>query len=367
MLLFSPHIELISELRHAYHVLESMADLVTILDAEGRYIYANQAMIDRIGRNPVDSFYYDGQNRMLGFSSIPTVRHTKDTVVKEEKVLDHHYSITTSPIFTDDGEIGAFIEVYHDISAKMKLTVDLVNANRKMTDDIHFARNIQQRILPQQLDYDGVHFDARYFPSERLSGDFYDIIPLNDGCIAFYIADVMGHGVTASMVTMFLRQAMRTIIPNDASPKVVLEQLRQEFCELRLGDNHYFTLFYTVFNPKDNTLVYANAGHTAVPIIYRQNVGESMQVKGVPISPVFRMIPYHENTCTLDKGDAILLFTDGITETVNKDGHQFGQEPLLDMMTNPEDDLLRKIIQAVNRYRWGEMKDDIAMILMRVD
>lgn len=365
--MFSPDRGMIEEIRHAYHVLESMADLVTILDEEGRYVYANRAMVAQIGHDPVDSFYSDGKNRMLGFSSIPTVRHTKETVVKEEKILDRYYSITTSPIFRSNGELVAFVEVYHDISAKMKLTVDLVNANRKMTDDIHFARNIQQRILPTQLNYEKAHFEARYFPSERLSGDFYDIIPLEGGKIAFYIADVMGHGVTASMVTMFLRQSMRTIVPQNPSPSVVLENLRSDFCELHLGDSHYFTLFYALYDQESSRLIYANAGHTAVPILYREHEGIAMQVKGVPISPVFRMIPYKETATTMESGDAILLYTDGITETVNREGEEFGQDRLIEMMNTIEENILQRIIQAVNRFRWGEMKDDIAMVLMRVE
>lgn len=355
-----------TDIRTAFHILDSMADLVSVLNDEGRFVYANQALIRQIGHNPIGTYFDDASNFMLGFSSVPTVRHTKTAVVKEERIGEQYFSVTTSPVFDDNHKISAFVEVYHDISAKINLTIDLVNTNRKMTDDIQFARTIQKKILPERLDYGEVQFEARYTPSERLSGDLYDIIALDDRHIAFYISDVMGHGVTASMMTMFVRQTMRSLVTAEAEPADVLENLRSHFCELDLGDSNYFTLFYGLYDKYSRVLVYSNAGHTAIPIVFEGEETRFLRAKGVPISPVFRDIRYNTRKETLKQGESLLLYTDGITETTNLAGEEFGEERLRELLSSIEGDVLQQVIRVVNRYRWGEMKDDIALMLMRV-
>ncbi len=354
------------EINTTFQILESMADLVSVLNEDGRFIYANQALIRQIGHNPIGTYFDDAANFMLGFSSVPTVRHAKVTVVKEERIGEQYYSVTTSPILDEDGRITSFVEVYHDISAKINLTIDLVNTNRKMTDDIQFARTIQKKILPEHMDYDDVQFDAKYFPSERLSGDLYDIIPADDRCIGFYISDVMGHGVTASMMTIFIRQTMRSLTQTNPEPAAVLEGLREHFCELDLGDSHYFTLFYGLYDKYSKTLLYSNAGHTAVPILFNGSSSRFLRAPGVPVSPVFRELGYKNSTLQLKEGDNLLLYTDGITETTNLAGEQFGEETLRLLVESLQGDVLQQIIKAVNRYRWGEMRDDIALMLMRI-
>lgn len=367
MMLFGHQKDRIAEFDTVYHVLESMADLVSVLDEDGRYIYANRAMIQKIGRSPVGTYFDDASNYLLGFSSVPNVRHTKSTVVREERIDDEYYSVTTSPVLYEDGRIQAFVEVYHDISAKINLTIDLVNTNRKMSDDIQFARSIQKKILPESMDMGNVHFKAQYFPSERLSGDFYDIIAVDDHRFVFYIADVMGHGVTASMMTIFVRQTMRSLINEEPTPNVVLEGLRDAFCELDLGDSNYFTLFYCLYDTHTGELCHTNAGHSAMPLVYNDKKAEFIRQPGVPVSPVFRAISYKNASMTLKTGDHVLLYTDGVTETVNIEGEQFGEERLLSLVQGAEEDILRMILQNVTRFRWGEMQDDIALILMRID
>lgn len=367
MMLFGPRQDMTTEFHTAYHVLDSMADLVSILDADGRYVYANAAMVQKIGRNPVGTTFDDAANHLLGFSSVPNVRHTKTPVTREERIEDAYFSVTTSPILDEHEEIQAFVEVYRDISAKINLTIDLVNTNRKMSDDIQFARNIQKKILPESIDIGEVHFKAHYFPSERLSGDFYDILQI-DHRIAFYIADVMGHGVTASMLTIFVRQTMRSLISEDPTPGAVLEGLREAFCELDLGDGNYFTLFYCMYDRNTRELTYSNAGHSAMPLVYNGTRGRYLHQPGVPVSPVFRGIAYKNAKLTLEPGDHVLLYTDGITETVDIEGVPFGEDRLLHLVTKTdEEDTLRAILQNVTRFRWGEMKDDIALILMHID
>lgn len=368
MILFSPDDELISTVfQSAFQVLDGMADPVCVLDEHGRIIYANSALKQEMDRNPVGSFHDDPANELLGLSSVPTVRHTKQKVVKEERIGDKYYSVTTSPVMDDAGKINAFVEVYHDISSKINLTIDLVNTNKKMSDDIRFARTVQKKILPQHLDYGDLKFDALYWPSEKLSGDLYDIIPVDRTHVAFYMADVMGHGVTASMMTMFVRQTIRSACQSDPSPAAVLERIRMDFCQLGLGDASYFTVFYGLYNAKDRTLTYANAGHAAMPVLLRDGKATVLEQPGVPVSCVFLDVPYDEAVLPMQSKDGLLLYTDGLTETVNHSGEEYGIDRLTASFTDTSAEILVDIVKEVNRFRWGEMQDDIALMLMRME
>ena len=128
----------------------------------------------------------------------------------------------------------------------------------------------------------------------------------------------------------------------------------------------YFTIFYAVYNAKDNYFKYANAGHNCIPIKYNSNGTELLTTKGFPIYLIFNEIYYEENEIVLNKGDKILFYTDGITEVKNIEGEEFGVDRIVDIIKNNSVSLLNKIVENVEKFRWGEQEDDFAMVLMEV-
>ncbi|MCG4586714.1 serine/threonine-protein phosphatase, partial [Anaerosalibacter bizertensis] len=176
----------------------------------------------------------------------------------------------------------------------------------KMSKDLGFAKTLQRKILPQRGIYKNVKIDFLYKPCEMLSGDMFDIFYIDDQHIGIYISDVVGHGITASMMTMFVRQTMRAIKEEIKSPSKALTELHKRFIDLDLDDDKYFTMFYGVMNTETNEFRYSNAGHNCVPILFNGEEIKLLKVRGFPISYIFNEIKYKEDSIKLNKGDEIL-------------------------------------------------------------
>ncbi|NLJ98374.1 MAG: SpoIIE family protein phosphatase [Tissierellia bacterium] len=351
-----------------YHVLESMADWVRVVDYDGRILYANKAMKDSLGSEIEGNKCYQIHNRSkaCGFCISKRSIRNKETIQKEEVIDGKFYSIKSSPVLDPNGNAIAAVEVFRDVTRERKLELELIEKNTKMSKDLLFAKRLQRRILPKKGRYNTVKIDHLYKPSEVLSGDMFDIYYIDDEHIGIYISDVVGNGITASMMTMFIRQTMRAIKDDILSPSVALTELHKSFMTLDLKSDKYFTIFYAVYNFKNNHFVYANAGHNCIPIKYNSNEISLLKTSGFPISLVFNEIYYEESEIILNKGDKILFYTDGITEVRNFEGTELGVERLVDTIRNNEKDVLNAIVEDVEKFRWGEQQDDFAMILMEV-
>lgn len=351
-----------------YQVLESMADWVRVVDAEGTIIYVNKAMKKALGEDLIGKKCYQsvGKSKPCNICISQKSINSKKTVQKEEIINGNYYSVKSSPVFDCNGDVIGAVEVLRDVTRERKLELELIEKNKKMIKDLRFAKRLQSRILPKKGVYGSLKIDHLYKPSEMLSGDMFDIYHIDDENIGIYICDVVGNGITASMMTMFVRQTMRAIKDDVLSPSLALTELHKGFSTLGLEVDKYFTIFYAVFNTKTNLFTYANAGHNCIPIKYNSNNIELLTTKGFPISLIFDEIYYDENEIKLNKGDRILFYTDGITEVRNIEGEEFGVDRIVDIVKNNGSNVLNKIVEEVEDFRWGEQEDDFAMVLMEV-
>ena len=351
-----------------YHVLESMADWVRVVDSDGIIFYANRAMKESLGDDLIGKKCYKvhGKKEPCGFCISRRSIEAKETVQKEEIIDGKFFSVKSSPVLDSDGNAIAAVEVFRDVTRERKLELELIEKNRKMSKDLLFAKRLQRRILPKKGIYHTLKIDYLYKPSEMLSGDMFDIYYIDEENIGIYICDVVGHGITASMMTMFVRQTMRSIKDDILSPSICLTELHKRFVALGLEADKYFTIFYGVYNVKNNHFKYANAGHNCVPIKYNSQELKLLKTNGFPISLIFNEIYYDENDIKLNKGDNILFYTDGITEVKNTEGLEFGVERVVSTVKNNNDNVLNAIVKNVENFRWGEQKDDFAMVLVEV-
>lgn len=351
-----------------YHVLEGMADWVRVIDKDGTIIYANKTMKEELGNQIVGMKCHKAIKKEEPCSFCITERsiNTGEIVQKEEKILGRYFSVKSSPVTNSDGIVFAAVEVFRDVTRERRLELELIERNKKMSKDLIFAKKIQEKILPNKGALDNISIDYIYRPSEMLSGDIFDFFHLDDENIGIYIADVSGHGVAAAIMTMFVRQTMRSIKDSKLSPADALTELHYRFNSLGLEVDKYITIFCGLFNKSTYEFKYSNAGHHCVPIKYNDNGIEMLEVKGYPIFSLFDRIEYNESKIQLKKEDKILLFTDGIIEAKDKDGKEFGIGSILNIVNNHKDGILKEIEDKIISNSWGELQDDIAVVLMEL-
>lgn len=356
------------DLYFAKEVLNGMADWVKVVDFNGIVIYANDALKDVLGYDPKGL-----ENEKLNDffdCEIDISRSTmqeNQVIQREVKIFDKYCQVKSSPIYDDGKNIVASVEVYRDMTRERKLELQLIKNNEAMTHDMEFTKRIQESILPAKGLYKGFSVDYLYEATEMLSGDMFDIFELDGDSYVIYIADVAGHGIAASILTMFLRQTLRSISYDKAYPNKALNYLNEKFNDLNLHSERYITIFYGVYNTLTKEFIYANAGHNSFPIVYGNGKLKLLESSGYPISSLSDKYEYEEKIVKLRRGDSVLFYTDGIIEQRDNYGREFGVDRLIHTVNTYEGSRILKAIDfAVLQHSWGEQKDDFAMMTINI-
>lgn len=212
------------------------------------------------------------------------------------------------------------------IIEKVMLHEQLIEKKR-LEGQLEVARQVQLELLPaKDPQLEGYDISAYNFPTEEVSGDYYDWVKIYDDQIGLVIADVSGKGVPAALLMAFLRASLRAATHIGYSPHISMAKVNYLLWE-SIERNQFVTAFYGTLDVANKTLSYANAGHNP-PILLKQN-GELRVIDrgSVPLG-MFRETRYHEYYLTTEPGDVLVLYTDGATEAQNAAGEEFGRDRL---------------------------------------
>lgn len=209
--------------------------------------------------------------------------------------------------------------------------------------------------------------DYYYRPAELLSGDFFDVMQIDDDHVAFYIADAVGHGFSSSMTTVFISQTMRNMAPELlVDPTVAMLELVHRFRELNLPDTMYFTMFLGVYSLKKRKLTYVNAGHDCPPLIKREGNVRLLMNAGFPVTPLVEASFYECRSEYIQRGDELLLYTDGMTECRSGDGEQFGVDGLKKCFAEVGENPLTDITDRLEKFVQSEIVDDMTCLYLKM-
>lgn len=367
---YKPKIENFTRLSYglSFKFLDSMEDLVRIRDSNGEILFENKNMREIIREEIFKNKSVSVSKIFLEF--FEDIKKTKDVFKREVILANKTYEVNASPILDKNNQINGYIEVFRDVTQERNITRQLYNTNKNINDDIVLAKSIQKSILPSRKRYGNIKFQYGHVPSNDLSGDVFDVIEISENKIGVYIADVVGHGISSSILTMFIRQSMRRIVEEnkDISCSDTIRELKRMFSQLELDISQYFTIIYTVFDLNTNTMTYVNAGHNCYPILFDSaNIG-FLQNSGKFISNLFEDSEYKEKELKFNEGDKLLLYTDGLVETMDAEGNFFGEEKLVNWIrkNRGSKNLVRKLLNDLEIYRWKEQKDDISIVYIEI-
>jgi len=347
-------------------ILDSMIDCVRLIDKENNIIHVNESMEKNIGKDTLGMKCYEGigQKKKCELCVSEKTIQTGKIYRKEEIVNNKIYDVVSSPVHDKDGNIVAVVEVFRDTTKEKKLERSIIEKNKKMTSDIEFATQMQKNMLPSKGIYGNLKIDYEYKPSEMLSGDIFDIYTIDKDNIGIYMCDVVGHGVAASMISMYVKQTMRALSERVLDINKTLQELHRTFLALNFDDDKYFSIFYCIFNKETKTLKYLNAGHNCLPLFIRNDEIEMLEAKGYPICNIFDTVDYEVFELNLKEKDKLIFYTDGIVETKNYSGEDFGIERLKNIIGEVEN-LPERVLQEIKKFK-GKQKDDIAILEIEI-
>jgi sigma-B regulation protein RsbU (phosphoserine phosphatase) len=248
-------------------------------------------------------------------------------------------------------------------------------AQRERLDrELEIAREVQQRLFPQKLpQVDGLDFAGYCRPALGVGGDYYDFIRLPDGCLGIAIGDVSGKGIAAALMMASLQASLRgqTIKPAETLSEMVQHINRLVYDAS--AENRYATFFYAQYEPRKRLLRYVNAGHNP-PMVHRVADGKHTFLRleeGGTVVGLFPDYLYCDAQVQLESGDALIAFTDGISEAMNRAEEEFDEERLMQTLrtcnARTAAEVIHYVLNEVDGFTAGARQhDDMTLVVVRL-
>ena len=252
----------------------------------------------------------------------------------------------------------------------MNLLVLLEVADRLLLkNDLEIAREIQQAMLPGGLfTAPGVETAGLSRPANTVGGDFFDILPLEDGRLAVAVGDVAGKGSPAALLMALLLAMMRTLVDERLEPAALITRLNVQVCRHAPG-TRFITLFYGVYDRLSGELIYVNAGHTPPLLLRTGRTIDRLNEGGVALG-LFEHSTYVTGRTVLELDQLLAIYSDGITEAENPAGRPFDEQGLESALLANRNESVSAIgaaiVHAVEQYTADtRLADDLTILMLR--
>jgi len=250
----------------------------------------------------------------------------------------------------------------------------MANEKKRLDHDLEIARDIQRILLPSEAPaIDGFQISGINVPARLVSGDYFDYIRVDDERLGVAIADVSGKGVPASLIMAICRSVLRAEAARNPSPADVLRKVnRQLYPDIK--EDMFISMAYLILDHHRDSITLARAGHDA-PLLYKQQSQTVTPVKspgmvvGIDSGNVFDRLTV-DFAISLERDDCLVLYTDGVTETLNAEEDEFGLDRVIQAVRARANDgaqaIVKKIIQDVRDFTGSlPQNDDITLIAIR--
>ncbi len=241
---------------------------------------------------------------------------------------------------------------------------------KKLEDELDIARDIQKNLLPHSIpEFKNFAISAINVSSRQVGGDYYDLIRLDENNVCIAIADVSGKGVPAALLMANLQAFLKTIVRHGMALDEATALINDLVSE-NTSDGKFITFFWGILDDDGKKLTYVNAGHNP-PLLIRKNKIIKLTWGGIILGVMKTVTPYEYQEIDLEKDDVIIMFTDGVSEAMNKEGEEFSDERLEEIARKTTHlssaDILNEIRQEVLGFASGTVQsDDITIMVIKV-
>jgi len=246
----------------------------------------------------------------------------------------------------------------------------LDQAKQRLEADLELAKLMQSAILPAPFPAErGWTGTARMVPALQMAGDFYDYIRLDQGRLGLVVADVSGKGVAPAFFMAVSRAVLQDAARRSGDPGSCLSEANQALCEQNPLEM-FVTVFYAVLDPRNGVVDYANGGHNPPYLIPHDGTARQLPGTEGTLLGIIPDMPYDSATITLQLGDTLFLYTDGVTEAMTVAGDMFGEKRLEDVLNQskdlPVEALLTTVTDAIRDFVGAApQSDDITCLVVR--
>lgn len=325
----------------------------------------------------------------MGEGLIGTVAQTGKPIISPDVRNDPRYfpareltrSELVAPIISNDRVIGVFdlesdrtnayseddLALLQLLTSQVAIIIEKVRLHEQVVEkkrleaQLEVARQVQLELLPSD-DPKIANFDISgyVFPTEEVSGDYYDWVSVFDDQIGIVVADAVGKGIPAALLMSFLRASLRSCAQIGYAPHVALSKV-SSLLRGSIEDNKFITAIYGILDATNRTFVFSNAGHNP-PLLLKPD-GEYRYVEyGDMALGLFDDLHYHQHFIRFEPGQVMVIYTDGITEAANPNGEEFGLDRLakrvLDGLHLPAKALIDHIRKGVDDFTERRVLDD---------
>jgi PAS domain S-box-containing protein len=389
--------EIIRSRRSLADILSFLPDATFVIDLEGKVTAWNSAM-EMLTSVPADDilgkgnyeyalpFYKQRRPMLADLIFMPDAEIEKkyntverigaDTLVVDVFIPDFrpggaYLWAKASPLYNSQGEITGAIETIRDITERREMEGRLARSNA----ELQIAAEIQKSFLPETIpQIPGFDIAARTVMAKEVGGDFFDVIPyevmaLDKSTHGILVADVSGKGVPAALFMALSRIVVRVNALWHHDPAKVIYNSNNTITQ-DSKSGMFVTLFFGMLNEKNRSLTYVNAGHNP-PLIFRSHAGtvEKLLPTGLVLG-VMENQEYESRSVTIGKGDVLVMYTDGVTESINTQEKMFEENRLIEIVRNtahlPAQAILEQILSSVKEFtRDMPQFDDITLFVVK--
>lgn len=353
-------------------------------DNKDPYIFKSKAI-----RGYQISFNLIEPRLKMGEGFLGTVAQTGKPIISHDVSQDPRYfaarertrSEMIAPIISNDHVIGVFdlesdvLDAYDDddlailqlLTSQVAIIIEKVRLHDQVVEkkrieaQLEVARQVQLELLPESdPSIDDFDISAYIFPTEEVSGDYYDWVKVFDDQIGIVVADAVGKGIPAALLMSFLRASLRSCTQIGYAPHIAFATV-SNLLRGSIKDNQFITAIYGMLDSTNKTFVFSNAGHNPPLLIKPDGEYRFVEYGDLPLG-MFQDQHFHQHFIRFEAGQVMVIYTDGITEATNPNGEEYGQDRfakrVLDGIDLPAKRMIDHIRKGVADFTERKFLDD---------
>ena len=270
--------------------------------------------------------------------------------------------------------LGKQITLGRERRESARLAVQETQAQKVIASQFHQqeheiaeARAIQEGFLPKEIaQLAGYEISAAWQSARVVGGDYFDVLPFDQERVGLCIADVAGKGLPAALLMSNLQAAVRGLASPSLAPEELCVRLNALLCR-NVASDRFVTLFYAQLDGREGRLQYASAGHNSPFVLHADGSHDRLREGGIVLG-VFANQAFERGEAQLQRGDRLILYTDGVTEACNSQDEEFGEERLLavlrEIRRRSAAELQKEILLAVTSFSRGPWQDDATLLVV---